>query len=140
MRALLSNTRSYLSTKVHKLINSLSLYLNITLVTIVILMLTVGVVYSQESYLDKFPACHGYIDYKCSCTHNVCWEVKPGEFESLGNGLWKYLQTGEVVKQKFWSPDGVFRACAFDPLKWSQGLVGPGNPISCLFPPMPKGS
>lgn len=83
--------------------------------------------------------CRGFIDTNCSCSHRSCWQPQPGEFTSLGDGRWKQNATGQVKQQTGWSRDGTFIACA-----WRSGTVpgvmfhvGRGNPLSCLYVPLP---
>ena len=83
--------------------------------------------------------CRGWINLECSCSHRSCWEARPDEFASLGNGRWIEKSSGQVKQQTGWSKDGTFIACA-----WRPGLeigvqyyVGKGANISCVYPPMP---
>lgn len=85
--------------------------------------------------------CLGWIDQSCSCTHRSCWEARPGEFESLGNNQWREKSSGQIVTQRDWSQDGSFMVCAWKPGEFGSGIeyhVGKGNPIKCLFPPLPS--
>lgn len=112
-------------------------WLYLLLLSTQILLASIGFVFSQEPiYADT---CAGYITTNCSCTHGACWSVLPHEFKDLGNGMWQYLTTGEIKEQTAWAKDGIFRACAFSP-GWGVDIskLGPGNALSCLFPPIPN--
>lgn len=92
---------------------------------------------AQEA--GDFPNCAGWIPHQCSCTSNSCYRARPGEVEDLGNGSFRITATGEIIKRTEWSQDGRFMLCAFkrdeNGTRW---LTGPGQPIKCVFPPLPS--
>jgi hypothetical protein len=91
---------------------------------------------AQEA--GDYPGCFGWIPHQCSCTSNSCYEARRGELTDLGNETYRVNRTGEIVGRTAWSKDGRFMLCAFRrDQELNQWITGPGQPIKCVFPPIP---
>lgn len=102
---------------------------------IVILLLAYKAARGQD-----YPNCTefgGNIPHICCCTNNCCEEARAGEFQHIGDDLYRSTETGQSIKRTGWSADGRFVKCACDLVngKWTKH---PKANVRCIFPPMPS--
>jgi hypothetical protein len=89
---------------------------------------------------QQFPNCTEFgfqISGACCCTNNCCTEAREGEFQHIGDDIYRSTVTGQTLKRTGWSPDGRFVKCACD-LVGGQWTKRPNANVRCIFPPMPS--
>lgn len=95
---------------------------------------------AAASYAQDFPNCTEFgltIPSACCCTNDCCREAKAGEFQHVGDDLYRSAATGQTVKRTGWSPDGRTIKCACDLIN-GQWTKHPKANVRCLFVPLPS--
>lgn len=111
---------------------------SILAIGIVLLAWFVPVTVARAQEAGDYPGCFGWIPHQCSCTSHSCYRARPGEVIDLGNDTFRVVSTGEVINRTGWSKDGRFMVCAFRrDVELQRWFTGPGQPIKCVFPPIP---
>jgi hypothetical protein len=84
----------------------------VVVVMILLAFLFVAVHTARAQDISNYPSCHGFIEFKCCCTRNGCFEIPNDAAEFVGDDHWRIKATGEIVKRTGWSKNGKTYRCA----------------------------
>jgi hypothetical protein len=76
-----------------------------------------------------------FMPMTCCFTNSCCYPIEPHEVVDLGDGYYRVVASGQVVRRSGFSPDGRYHRCACDEIGRGRWRVHPQANTRCLYVP-----